>query len=160
MIVSVRGGTKAQKRDLMNAAYSYARQLMTDRLTTKLDIEIVFMNGLLEFEGVQGDCTWEDTSYRPREFTIRVDKNNYPLIPLKTRAHEMVHVKQFARSELKDVGHDHKWMGKRFSGKTQYDKMPWEIEATGREATLMIRYLVETKRTALLDQPFKASDIL
>jgi hypothetical protein len=38
--------------------------------------------------------------------------------------------------------------------------MPWEIEAAGREATLLIRYLAETKRTDLLDQPFKASDIL
>jgi len=160
MIVSVRGGTKAQKRDLTNAAHSYARQLMTDRLTSKLDIEIVLMSNLLELEGVQGDCTWEDTSYRPREFTIRIDKKNFPLIPLKTLAHEMVHVKQFARSELKDVGHDHKWMGKRFSGKTEYVKMPWEIEATGREASLMIRYLVETKRIDLLDQPFKASDVL
>ena len=160
MIVSVRGGSKAQKRDLMNAAHSYARQLMSDRLTSKLEIEIVLMKDLLFTEGVQGDCTWEDSSYRPREFTIRIDRKNYPLIPLKTLAHEMVHVKQFARSELKDAGHDHKWMGKRISGKTQYDKLPWEIEATGREASLMIRYLVETDRTELLDQPFKASDLL
>jgi hypothetical protein len=160
MIVSVRGGSKAQKRDLMDATHSYARQLMTDRLSTKLDIEIILMKDLLFVEGVQGDCTWEDSSYRPREFTIRIDRKNWPLIPLKTLAHEMVHVKQFARSELKDAGNDHKWLGKRFSGKTEYDKMPWEIEAAGREATLLIRYLVETKRTDLLDQPFKASDIL
>ena len=56
----------------------------------------------------------------------------------------MVHVKQWARGELKDVMKGYslcKWKGKVFdTDKVEYYDAPWEIEAFGREYGLYIRW--------------------
>ena len=56
-----------------------------------------------------------------------------------TLAHEMVHVKQFARGhyrqEVTKGSVQHFWMGKKVSA--EYIKRPWEVEAFSRESLLV-----------------------
>lgn len=59
-----------------------------------------------------------------------------------TLAHEMVHVKQLAKGTLKTrkTG-SYIWAGKRYSKKTEYLSMPWEIEAFSKQELLFRRAL-------------------
>lgn len=57
-----------------------------------------------------------------------------------TLAHEMVHVKQMAKGTLKSLPSGHTmWAGKKFSKKTAYLSMPWEIEAFSRQELILRR---------------------
>lgn len=61
-----------------------------------------------------------------------------------TLAHEMVHVKQMAKGQLKNrkTG-SYVWAGKRYSKKTEYLSMPWEIEAFSRQELILRRAIEE-----------------
>ena len=57
-----------------------------------------------------------------------------------TLAHEMVHVKQMAKGQLKLGPRGSQiWMGKRYPAKTPYLDRPWEIEAFSRQELIMRR---------------------
>jgi len=59
---------------------------------------------------------------------------------MSTLAHELVHVKQFARGEL--THNLQYWKGKDCSD-TDYWKQPWEIEARRLQKKLMIEFMNE-----------------
>ena len=87
-------------------------------------------------KGAMGYCLELDDN---RTFEIEVDRNMRLRKLLETIAHEMVHVKQYARRELHPVHNS--WMGKTYNPKTvDYWDLPWEIEAHGREIGLFVRW--------------------
>jgi len=74
-----------------------------------------------------------------RTFEIEVDRSLTLRKMLETVAHEMVHVKQYARNELSPYGSI--WCGKTYNPKkVSYWDLPWEIEAHGRETGLFVRW--------------------
>ena len=59
-----------------------------------------------------------------------------------TLAHEMVHVKQMAKGQLKAASRGaQSWMGKRYPASTPYLDRPWEVEAFSRQELIMRRAL-------------------
>ncbi len=51
-----------------------------------------------------------------------------------TLAHEMVHVRQLAKGQMKFLPNQARvWMGKRYSKKTHYLDQPWELDAFSRQ---------------------------
>ena len=55
-------------------------------------------------------------------------------------AHEMVHVKQMVKGQLKNAAKGASiWMGKKFPASTPYLDRPWEIEAFARQELIMRR---------------------
>ena len=57
-----------------------------------------------------------------------------------TLAHEMVHVRQLAKGQLKYLPREAKlWMGRRYTSKTLYLDQPWEQDAFARQEMLMRR---------------------
>ena len=56
-----------------------------------------------------------------------------------TLAHEMVHVKQFAKGQFQVVDGTHYWMGKRVTKRTKYLDQPWELEAFARQEIIFRR---------------------
>jgi len=158
--VNIRGGEKEVRDILLDATNNFASQLMSKRMIDVLTVNIILIKGLFTKEQIYGDCTWEDQNYRPREFTIRLDSRKNPFIPIKTLAHEMVHVKQFARNELKDtMAGKQKWLGKTYD-KVPYWELPWEIEANGRERGLILRFLTETNRLDILKHKANVWEII
>ena len=59
-----------------------------------------------------------------------------------TLAHEMVHIKQMAKGQLKSVGKNQYWAGKKYTSKTKYLYLPWEVEAFSKQE-LIFRRAVE-----------------
>lgn len=61
-----------------------------------------------------------------------------------TLAHELVHVKQMAKGTLKSTKNGAQvWAGKKYSKKTAYLSMPWEIEAFSRQELILRRAIEE-----------------
>lgn len=51
-----------------------------------------------------------------------------------TLAHEMVHVRQLAKGQMKFLPNQARiWMGQRYSKKTHYLDQPWELDAFARQ---------------------------
>lgn len=74
-----------------------------------------------------------------REFTLFINPN-YPLVDMeKTVFHEMTHVKQYVRGELKEKfapKHRRYWKGEEIPEEVEYMELPWEKEAYEMEEIL------------------------
>jgi hypothetical protein len=137
------------KKEVMYAAKFFAECMTGPRLSKNLDLMITFakMKG-----DVEGYCFPVDDFERhgPRTFEIEIDKTMGRKDVLRVLAHEIVHVKQYARKELKRLDGDvASWNGKtmRVTGDyIQYLFLPWEIEAFGTERALVVAYLTHLKQ--------------
>jgi hypothetical protein len=62
-----------------------------------------------------------------------------------TLAHEMVHVKQLAKGQMKFLPNEARiWKGKRYSKKTKYLDQPWELDAFSKQE-ILLRRAIDTK---------------
>ena len=123
---------------------------MGKRLISNLEITIKLKKSWSKDN--EGEAFWDDAeNYRPREFSIFLNKDVKIRNLLITLAHEMVHVKQWAKDEMYEYMNT---MGMvRFKGErihleeTDYWDYPWEIEAYGRQLGLFIRFCEDTGRS-------------
>ena len=151
MLLHINGSTKKVRKDIELASWYYAEKLMGKRLMAGLEININLKKDLLTEEGHEGTAIWDDDGYRPKEFTINLDTTVNFRNLLINLAHEMVHVKQWAKDEMYE---NMNTMGMvRFKGErihleeTDYWDYPWEIEAYGRQLGLFIRFCEDTGRS-------------
>ncbi len=145
MNIDIVGRTKAMcKAELKFATAFFAQYIMGTRLANKLDIEI-----RLEDQGRnEGACNPLDTERRPKSFEIGIRPTMQRYKMLQCLAHEMVHVKQYAKGELSNELITAKWQGKTFkltNSMEDYFNWPWEIEAYGRDRSLYLFYQVMFK---------------
>lgn len=150
MLITVTGASKKLSLQLMDAARFYASVLLDPRTVKNIVLDIEVTSSL----ETMGYCADEDGTKNPRWFTISLKRQDL-LEMFKTLAHEMVHLKQHAKNELRDVTKIPKkgkiekitlWQGQPWKPKKgedpDYDS-PWEIEAYGREVGLVNRYYKE-----------------
>lgn len=109
----------------------------------KLEIEVSH-RGMMR-EGFYGLCTVQDCDYRPRSFLIELHNKMNREFYIQTLLHELVHVRQHVRGELKDRGSKRLWKGVDHSA-TDYDDQPWEVEAYDLEVKLCKEYLKDLTR--------------
>ena len=121
----------------------YGRHLLGNNLYHRVSIKILFDKELTP-TNEYAYCDWEDTNHKAREFTIGIDPTLSKRNMLIALAHEMVHVKQYAKGELKDYMRTNKskWKSEIIDpAQLDYWEYPWEIEAHGREKGLYYKYL-------------------
>jgi|13_taG_2_1085334.scaffolds.fasta_scaffold01109_2 hypothetical protein len=143
-------GLDKERKAMVKSLCDYTIQLLMPRMKNKLNIKFKFIDDLVSSDGVYGDCEWlEETCRRPRNFAIRIDSSQENQLMLETVAHELVHVKQYARGEMKELVRSSKytrWKGKDINHRElNYYDQPWEIEAHGRETGIFIRWLSESR---------------
>jgi len=129
--------------ELFNAVVFYGKSLIGKRMLASINLRIIFVSKLEVECHITGDCGWEDDSIRPRDFMIRLDAEMGKRKMLISLAHEMVHVKQYAKSEMRDMLHHSttKWFKESVNtDEMNYWDLPWEIEAHGREVGLYVRF--------------------
>jgi hypothetical protein len=167
MYITVRGANDRELTKWLKIATEYfAKQLMKPYLCDELNIHIKIQKNTINFE-TKADCMWDDFSEppNPRIFNIRLgkeQKKNYPYY-FKSLAHEMVHVKQYAKNELDGIfgkNNTHVWTGPDFKipseiypkkdifsrfhldkNENDYYFQPWEIEAYGLEVGLVYYFV-------------------
>ena len=147
MDLHIKGGSKSQKRYAKDIIEFCAGKLMSKRLADNLTIKLNFVK-MYEKHRQIGNCIWEDDPYRPREFLIEIDPTVRLRRVLESICHEMVHVKQFAKGEMRDLAGAERvsWNGQRYDiSADEYFDRPWEIEAHGRELGLFIRWAEKNK---------------
>jgi hypothetical protein len=124
--------------EIKSALEFYANVLMSKKLHENILLRVCFN------DGEENTTCWEDDNIRPREFTINISSKMGYNDTFLTLAHEMVHVKQYAMGELRDVMRGptpQRWMNKPiYSDDIEYWDLPWEIEAYGREKGLYYRF--------------------
>ena len=146
MRIYIRGKCeKISRKEIRYATKFFLSKLMTSRLIKRLTLFIVFNS---DEKDTKGSCEYLDTNDRPREFKIICKPSLSRPEILRTIAHELVHVKQFARGEMKEYLFKNavRWNKQTiFHEDIDYWDYPWEIEAFGREIGLYAKY-VEHKR--------------
>ena len=97
--------------------------------------------------GADGWCWVEDDDLRPRKFRIELEKTLDEMSLLRTLAHEMVHVWQYASGKLRLYQDGrHRFEGRVYSSNTNYLERPWEDEAYELEEVLVKEWLERGKK--------------
>ena len=143
MLLHIRGSNQYNRKLVSRATWWYAEKVMSKRLMSGLKIDINLRKNLIDKEGCEGTSIWEDENRRPKEFTIELDVSYSIRDALITLAHEMVHIKQWAKGEM----YEYLKSGLIRFHKTKFDAdninywdYPWEIEAFGKQLGLFVRF--------------------
>lgn len=114
-----------------------------------LSIRVKGHEDLIKTEQIHGDCDYEEhyDTRTPRDYVIRVDTRQNIASFICTVFHELVHVKQWIRGEMKQIHKGvevttFKWHKDRVEPEgMEYMKLPWEIEAHAMEKDLVCDFL-------------------
>lgn len=142
------------------AAYFYGKYLIGGKLFKNIHLTLQFEK-IANKDGDYAYCDWTDDNNSCREFLIGIDLSLSKKETLLALAHEMVHLKQYAKGELKDIWRPVrmvKWQGERYIyEEMDYWECPWEIEAYGREKGLYFKFLnyLRNGESESLCQPLK-----
>ena len=129
-------------KKLREATQFFASNLFTPQMKRHIEIRIR-QRDLATWHGF---VSIEDYNVlnQPRSFVIEIHKNDSEEEKLKTLAHELVHVRQYARNELNDEMNT--WKGRKVdSDSIPYDDQPWEVEAIKLGDELYELYTNETR---------------
>ena len=124
------------------AALFYAEQLISSKLRENIYLQIKF-NSKLDVYGYASILEYND-SKKAREFEIELNPNIGAAEILKTLAHEMTHIKQYAYNETNETLT--RWKGRKVdSDNMDYWVQPWEIEAFVTEVGLFSKFAIKEK---------------
>lgn len=152
MIVRLRGHRTQNPRfcKLVRHVIKYTSGILLEKRTLKkLRLTIRFVKNLYHKDDAFGDCFFNDSSYRPRNFTINIDPCRSISSIASTLIHEFTHVQQFTTGNYKvfnkclgdnDDGL-HRWKTKMVDTiKTDYYDYPWEKHAFKMEDKIFKTY--------------------
>lgn len=134
---------------LKDLATFILKKFFTEKTIKNLDITVVFKKDLFKEDGIYGSCIWEDVHYKPRKFTIEIDPEQKLHVLLNCFAHEMVHIKQWAKGEYYQSLRNAKvyFFNKKAvdTNRVSYWDQPWEIEANGRAFGIIVQWAKDRK---------------
>ena len=129
--VFVNGGTKKQRALVEDVAWWFCEKYFSRFKSFNIDIDLVNIEG-----EVNGWCMPIDR----RACHIEIDKKQKGDDFITCILHELVHVKQQFKGELKEMkGIEKMWRGEVHIC-IDYMNLPWEKEAYAMQETLLIEY--------------------
>ena len=135
--VEVIGGKKDRK-ELAQRVIAWYLDTVMPRMKT-LDITDNLTNCYKK--GAYGYCMMGENN---REFEIEIDKNLRLYDFVSTLCHELTHLKQYARGEMKQLDDGRtRWKKVIYSENTSYEDSPWEKEAFRVEKQLAMQCFEE-----------------
>lgn len=112
----------------------YAQELKIQR--SRYNVHVVLKSGMRRNDGIRGVLSLSPDY--PDTLIMHVDSRLDFETLTATLAHEMIHVKQYARGQIKAQSRGsrvyHTWLGKRYRG--NYYDSPWEQDAFRNERLL------------------------
>jgi hypothetical protein len=136
---------------LYTEGYGYSKRLCEDVVSWfvskylprhKLEIEILHRG--MKRESAYGYCDVAGRHYNPREFLIELDTHMDKETYTKTLIHELYHVLQFCKGELKLKSSKRYYKGECMED-LEYYEQPHEIAARWNERILYQQYLTDTQ---------------
>lgn len=147
MNIDIKGKTETlSKAEIKFALAFFANYIMGPRLAKAIDLEVHFKD---QGHNTDGHCWPIDGEKYPREFYLGINPKMKRRKMLECMAHEMVHVKQYARAELSNELITAKFLGKTYKITNSFEdylNAPWEIEAYGRDRALYMFYAIVLKQ--------------
>ncbi len=146
-----KGGDQTKLEKLKKASMFFSKELMSTRMINTLAIRIEMRATGYADRHTTGNCNGDifNGSQASKEFTLKVQRDNSFESQLRTLAHELVHVQQYASKRLQTRfwKSDRKWhdrwegtdMGVQSS--IEYGDRPWEIEAFEKANQLKSTFL-------------------
>ena len=130
-------GGRAKQRQIVNRAAKFAWNYLMPRVK-KCEVEIT----LKKLKDVQGYCLDCDDN----RFELEIDSRLKGDDLLTCVFHEMVHVKQGVRKELKDVSYlEKRWKGEVYLNVEYSYDHPWEEEAYRLQEVILDAYVRKNK---------------
>lgn len=149
MYIRTRGKPSKLSIKLCKTALEFYGKKLLGNLSNNIGITVEFSDFSLEGKYI-AYCEIDELETKPRSFIISIEKTLNRKQMLIALAHEMVHVKQYARGNLKDYvksSHKSKWNDEILDcNSIDYWDYPWEIEAYGREKGLYVRFMESLKK--------------
>ena len=136
---------------LYTEGYGYSKRLCEDVVSWfvskylprhKLEIEVLHRG--MKRESAYGYCDVAGRHYNPREFLIELDTHMDKETYTKTLLHELYHVLQFCKGELKLKSSKRYYKGECMED-LEYYEQPHEISARWNERILYQQYLTDTQ---------------
>jgi hypothetical protein len=150
MIIDIVGySPEVSRKETRYLLEFYGKILLGVRLAKNVYIEFRYKRFT---DGSFGESYAIDDRYGlPREFAINVDPDYDREIQMRSIAHEMEHVRQYARGELKHTWWNHfNWMGMPYRLTLEnYPFTPWEKQASRSEGYLLRFYDKHCKMRSL-----------
>lgn len=135
--------TAFERKVVKLASLFYANKLMTPRMVNSIELVINVHGEYHKRTGYLGDVmpVDDEVTNRPKKFEINLDWPKRFKRMLISLGHEMVHVKQYAKGELKfhERGNIVTFQKQQYTD-DEYWESPWEIEAYGREPGLWQKF--------------------
>lgn len=147
MFIDIKGKSVKTPRFLIKkAAIFFGEYLLGKKLAENVNLFIEFDR----HDDMDGDYAYCDMiDENPRWFVVTIDRTLSKKDTFLALAHEMVHVKQYAKGQMKDLSRPAKtvrWLGEKYnSDEIDYWSSPWEREARGMEMELYIKFLHSLK---------------
>jgi hypothetical protein len=144
--LTIKNAKKIQREAIRRIAPWVLKYLLGKKIAANVEITFKIVPNLQESEGIEGSTSWEDSNHKPREFLVELDGDQDINSFILAMCHEMVHVKQYALGEMKDIfkgPNNLVWKGTKIntlSPNNKYWEQPWEIEAFGREQGLYVMW--------------------
>ena len=132
--VQINGGSDEQTAFIREHIETLLKRLNLHRLGLFLEIELRQGFGKYEY----GYCENVDVErWAPRDFVIELNETKKNSTLLRVLAHELTHVKQYARREMVEQRDGSViWKGRKCH-RTKYHDLPWEKEALKSETILL-----------------------
>jgi hypothetical protein len=136
---------------LYTEGYGFSKRLCEDVVSWfvskylprhKLEIEVLHRG--MKRESAYGYCDVAGRHYNPREFLIELDTHMDKETYTKTLLHELYHVLQFCKGELKLKSSKRYYKGECMED-LEYYEQPHEISARWNERILYQKYLTDTQ---------------
>jgi hypothetical protein len=143
--ITIKGRNDNLSKDEATRAIDVYGKHLLGRMYKHIDLEVEFIS----MRGLWGRCgiiAVHNSKYR--DFGIELNSRLCKKNQLLTLAHEMVHIKQFARDEFDDLGNDKFWWKNKIVSNIEYAKQPWEKEAFSKEKELYSLYLNSIGKSA------------
>lgn len=134
---------------LYRAVEFFGEKLLPNKnLHRNINVKVVFDKKIKDYG--YAEIVGYNSKNKPREFEITIHPGIGAKYILETVAHEMVHIKQFVNGETNESLS--KWLHYKVdSDNMDYWDLPWEIEAYGREAGLLTKFVVKEQLWEILE---------
>jgi len=147
MKISILGkNDELSKKDIKHLLNFVCDILLGKRLCKNIKITVKNVKLKKNEWGYCGPTDYYNNNYR--DFEILLNNSTSKRNQIFTLLHEAVHIKQYARREF--LCHDPKnfrWLGKKVKIKlSDYENLPWEIEAKNAEEVLYQLYMDHVKQ--------------
>lgn len=147
MRISIRGKNNKLTRNEIRYIISFISNILLGKRIDR-HIRVVVQNEeMKKYEwGYCGPTDYESKNHR--SFKIILNSKASKKCQILTLIHEMVHLKQYARNELKDFNSEIcLWLNRQVKiSKIEYLDLPWEKEAHSSEKILYSLYMKDVKQ--------------